>query len=323
MICLIGGIQQNRDPADHSLIVEMFARLPKDMVSGGNIAAGKLTRFIGFGGACESQEQVRFFGMEVDEVKFIPPGLLAWELDDTSLTVRQSDKGTPCPAWWEDINWLWYAGSQKPVGQPIGEFNAQGMPGWRPDGHTDRMSFRVFAHVPYDLGKDTFDDDVILVEYDPAWPAEYRRMAAWLKDRLGEDIALKIAHYGSTAIPGMVAKPVIDILVEIPSFVAGKERALSALDDPTWEFWCYADHMVFFKRERVMGVRTHHIHLAPAGHDMWKGLRFRDYLRQHPGDAARYADLKRELADKYRGQRETYTDSKGPFVESILEKLDP
>jgi GrpB-like predicted nucleotidyltransferase (UPF0157 family) len=55
---------------------------------------------------------------------------------------------------------------------------------------------------------------------------------------------------------------------------------------------------------------------------MWKGLRFRDYLRDHPTDAALYADLKRELAEKYKDERERYTDSKGPFVESILEKLD-
>jgi GrpB-like predicted nucleotidyltransferase (UPF0157 family) len=141
-----------------------------------------------------------------------------------------------------------------------------------------------------------------------------------LREQLDPDIALRLAHYGSTAIPGMPAKPIIDILVEIPSFSAGRQRALTVMNDPAWEFWLYSGHMVLFRREECMGRRTHHVHLAPAGHDLWKGLAFRDYLRAHPEDAARYAALKRELAQTYRDDRERYTRMKTQFIEEINQK---
>jgi GrpB-like predicted nucleotidyltransferase (UPF0157 family) len=321
MMRLIGGIQMNPAEDDHSLVAEMFDRLPGEVVQGGCLAPGKLTRFAGFESAGDFPDKLRFFGVEVDEVRYIPEGMVSWELDADSFTVRQSDEGRPCPAWWEDISWQWSVRPLSDRGRTIGEFAARGMPAWwARETAAIHRPFQLFAHVPYDLKKGAFDDQVLLVDYDPAWPEQYEGMAGWLREQLGPDIVLQLAHYGSTAIPGMPAKPIIDILVEIPSFSAGRQRALTVMNDPTWEFWLYSGHMVLFKREECMGLRTHHVHLAPAGHDLWKGLAFRDYLRTHAEDAARYAALKRELAHTYRDDRERYTEMKTQFIEEINQK---
>ena len=305
---------------DHSLIAEMFERLPAEVSQGGYLNQGDITRFVGFESGDDFPDKVRFFGIEVDEIVTIPPGLMCWELDAGSLTVRMSESGRPCPIWWEDISWQWAAQPLSGKGWTIGEFMARGLPEWSVAEAAEERPFYLFAHAPFDLNKDVFDDEVILVDYDPTWSKQYEQMAGWLREQLGPDIALSLAHYGSTAIPGMPAKPIIDILVQIPSFTAGKQRALTVMNDPTWEFWLYEGHMVLFKREACMGRRTHHVHLAPAGHDLWQGLAFRDYLRAHPEDAARYAALKRELAQNYADDRERYTQLKSQFVEEINQK---
>jgi GrpB-like predicted nucleotidyltransferase (UPF0157 family) len=176
----------------------------------------------------------------------------------------------------------------------------------------------MFSNSYVDLRRSEFRDDIYLVDYDSSWHAQFEQMADWLRSHLGTDIALRVEHYGSTAIPGMPAKPVIDILVEVPSFAEAKKRVLSCLNEEVWEYWWCAGHMVFFKRKELMGERTHHVHLAPRGHDFWDGLAFRDYLRSHPEDAARYAALKQQLAVRYRKDREAYTDSKSEFVREVL-----
>ena len=320
MLRLIGGIKMNPGSDDHSLVAEMFERLPGEMSQGGNLTDGNITRFVGFESAGDFPNKVRFFGIEVEKIVTVPDGLVCWELEAGSLTVRMSKGGRPCPAWWEDISWQWALQPLSDRGWTIGEFTARGMPEWYAVETADERPFQLFAHVPFDVKKGVFDDEVILVDYDPTWPEQYEQMAAWLEEKLGSDIALRLAHYGSTAIPDMPAKAIIDILVEIPSFTAGKQRALTVMNDPSWEFWLYGGHMVLFKREACMGRRTHHVHLAPAGHDLWKGLLFRDYLRSHPKDATRYATLKRELAQTYRGDRERYTQMKSQFVEEINQK---
>jgi GrpB-like predicted nucleotidyltransferase (UPF0157 family) len=159
------------------------------------------------------------------------------------------------------------------------------------------------------------DDGVFIAEYDPAWPARFRSLAEPMRAALGE-VALRIDHIGSTAVPGLAAKPVIDIQVSVASFepLDAFRRPLEALG-----YVFRADNSELTKRyfREPPGVGRTHIHVRLLGH--WNqqfALLFRDYLRAHPDTAARYAALKRDLAARYRRpeQRQLYTEAKDPFI---------
>lgn len=201
--------------------------------------------------------------------------------------------------WRGSTSWDWLSVSGN--GRCIGEFVAS-CPSCSTRPHesssceSQTMRFSVFANAYIDTSMERFSDEVVLLDYDSEWPAKYRQMADWLERRLGSDVALRIEHYGSTAVPGLSAKPIVDILVEVPSFRVAKERVLPLLNDESWEYSWYSDHMILIKRSELMGVRTHHVHFAPAQHAIWRGIAFRDYLRTHPEYALRYEDLKWRLA---------------------------
>ena len=96
---------------------------------------------------------------------------------------------------------------------------------------------------------------------------------------------------------GMTAKPVIDVLVAVSSLQAAKPRVLPALNQDTWKYWWYGAHLVFVKRATFLGLRTHQVHFMESGPELTARLALRDHLRAHPDDAARYAAIKRQLAD--------------------------
>lgn len=118
----------------------------------------------------------------------------------------------------------------------------------------------------------------------------------------------------------MIAKPIIDVLVEVPSFPEAKQVALPLLNNELWEYWWYGNHMTFVKRDGLMGLRTHHVHMMTEGRELRARLAFRDYLRSHAEEASRYAALKRRLADEHRENRENYTGAKAAFVDEIVAK---
>ncbi len=164
-------------------------------------------------------------------------------------------------------------------------------------------------------------DEVVLAAYDPSWPEVYAGEAQAIRQALG-DVLVGIEHVGSTAIPGLAAKPVIDIVVSVTSLAAGAARvpALEALG-----YDCRGENGIpgrlFFRKGLVEFRRTHHLHLVEAGHEQWTSmLLFRDYLRSHPGDARRYEELKRALATKFRDNRSAYTNGKAEFVQAVLHK---
>ena len=131
-----------------------------------------------------------------------------------------------------------------------------------------------------------------------------------------------IEHVGSTAIPGLAAKPVIDIVVSVTS-LADDEAKISALSALGYD--CRGENGIpgrlFFRKGLVEFKRTHHLHLVEVGHEQWVSmLAFRDYLRSHPGDAQRYESLKRALAEKFRDNRRAYTNGKAEFVHAVLAK---
>jgi len=166
-------------------------------------------------------------------------------------------------------------------------------------------------------------DDVQLVPYDAHWPEIFRIEAERLRQLLGTAMVLRIEHVGSTAVPGLTAKPIIDMLIEIPSFASAQGNILPKLLEERWEYHWRDDrppgHMMFIRRNAA-GVRTHHVHMAPAGHSMWERLAFRDYLRCRPEEARHYEQLKIRLASDHSADRQAYTEGKGEYVKRITAK---
>ncbi len=160
---------------------------------------------------------------------------------------------------------------------------------------------------------DSFANPVVVVPYDAEWPALFRQIAAPMRDALG-DVALRIDHIGSTSVPGLAAKPIIDVQISVASFEPLDAFRLSLQGlGYVWR----ADNPERTKRyfRESPGNRRTHIHVRK--HGSWGeqfALLFRDYLRAHPDAAARYAELKRSLAEQYRDDRHGYTEAKGPFI---------
>jgi GrpB-like predicted nucleotidyltransferase (UPF0157 family) len=161
-------------------------------------------------------------------------------------------------------------------------------------------------------------EPVRLVAYDPAWPAAFEAERAAIEEAIGALVTGGIHHVGSTAVPGLAAKPIIDILVGVESLEASRAgfEALARLE------YVYApylsEEMHWFCKPRP-GRRTHHLHMAPTGGRRYaEELAFRDLLRADPDTATAYAALKSELAERYVDDREAYTEAKSEFIRSAL-----
>ncbi len=307
VLTLIGGMKINSPPDDYTLISSLFERLPKKAGLAG------ATRLLGFEAQRPDGGRVQFLGMAC-RPDDRPQGFVSVVLGDSEWTVRSADGAIE---WVGPVSWNWRTLNKD--GECLGEFTAACPEAWSGDGGKDPLRFTLFARVPYHPAL-AFQDDVTLVDYNPAWPARYAELEHWLKEKLGPGLARRIEHYGSTAIPGLPAKPILDVLVEIPSFDTGRETLFSGLSGKTWEYWRYSDHMIFIKRKELMGERTAHVHVAPRGHRLWKGLVFRDYLRAHAEEARQYAELKRGLADRFKHDRERYTQEKTSFIMEVLKR---
>jgi GrpB-like predicted nucleotidyltransferase (UPF0157 family) len=164
-------------------------------------------------------------------------------------------------------------------------------------------------------------DKVVIVPYDPAWPALFSELGADLRQVLG-DVALRIDHIGSTSVPGLGAKPIIDVQISVASF-----EPLDAFRIPlaSLGFVHRADNPDLTKRyfREAPGARRTHIHVRRAG--SWSeqaALLFRDYLRTHPQDAKRYAECKYRLAETYQDDRHGYTEAKSDFIWGVIITAD-
>jgi GrpB-like predicted nucleotidyltransferase (UPF0157 family) len=160
-------------------------------------------------------------------------------------------------------------------------------------------------------------DPIVVVPYDPEWPKRFAEIGRRLRYALG-DVALRIDHIGSTAVPGLDAKPVVDIQISVASFEPLDAYRLP-LERAGYVFRAEnPDRTKRYFREPP-GERRTHIHVPRAG--SWSEqvtLLFRDYLRSHSDGAARYAELKRALAEKHRADRAEYTDAKAPFIWDVM-----
>ena len=164
------------------------------------------------------------------------------------------------------------------------------------------------------------EEPIYLVPYDPSWPRRFEEERVRLAGTLSLWLTGPIEHIGSTAVPGLTAKPVIDIMAgvrDLPSSLDARD-ALAALD---YMYFPYRPDVMHWFCKPSPSRRTHHLHLVPVESVLWaERLTFRDFLRSSPAAAAEYAVLKGSLAAQYPFDREAYTDAKGAFVDSILER---
>jgi GrpB-like predicted nucleotidyltransferase (UPF0157 family) len=162
------------------------------------------------------------------------------------------------------------------------------------------------------------DEPILIAPYDPAWAIRFEQERDALEIAIGPWIAGGIHHVGSTAVPGLDAKPIVDILVGVRDLEDSRQcfEPVARLD---YLYAPYlADEMHWFCKPDPRR-RTHHLHLVPTGSQRYRDeLAFRDRLRAEPGIAAEYAALKHHLADRFRNDRAAYTDAKAEFVRAAL-----
>ncbi len=160
-------------------------------------------------------------------------------------------------------------------------------------------------------------DPVILVPADPSWPAAFAAEADKLRAAAGE-LPIAVEHIGSTAVPRLLAKPVIDVLVGVPS-LADADALVPRFTALGYEYVPAYEKQI--PERRFLRTRTRHLHVVKQGGPFWyEHLAFRDWLRAHPEDARRYAVLKQQLATRYRPDRNAYTEGKAPFIAEILRR---
>jgi GrpB-like predicted nucleotidyltransferase (UPF0157 family) len=162
---------------------------------------------------------------------------------------------------------------------------------------------------------------IVIADYDPAWATMYEAERERICAELGKWV-LGIEHVGSTSVPGLAAKPVIDIMPGVSS-LADADRCTDGMRRLGYEYVPEFEHHLPGRRYFRKGhpERKWHVHLVEAGGEFWlRHLAFRDYLRAHPDSAADYAALKRKLAAQYPHDALAYTEAKSDFILGIEEK---
>ncbi|MFH1534392.1 MAG: GrpB family protein [Patescibacteria group bacterium] len=169
-------------------------------------------------------------------------------------------------------------------------------------------------------------EKIEIVPYNPEWPKMFEGEESFLRSKIPTKLIGRIEHFGSTAIPNLSAKPIIDMLVEIKSVRKAKKKIVPILQNEGYEYFWRPSigenppfYMWFIKRNK-RGERTHHIHMVEKGSELWKRLNFRDYLIKNPAPAEKYDILKKYLSKKYPNDRVKYTKAKSEFVEQINQK---
>ncbi len=159
-----------------------------------------------------------------------------------------------------------------------------------------------------------------MVPYDPRWPSLFALECSRVEAVLGS-WAETVEHIGSTAVPGLDAKPVIDLMAGVRD-IRSAGRCIRPLESIGYSYWAEnpdPDRMLFVKFvERTS--RTHNLHLMEVGGALWNDrLVFRDHLRSHPKAAGEYARFKYVLAGRFRDDREAYTGAKTNFICAMVE----
>ncbi len=173
------------------------------------------------------------------------------------------------------------------------------------------------------------EENVSIAPYDPKWPDLFRIEKEHLLSCLPTGLVGRIEHFGSTAVPGMSAKPIIDLLVEVTSLEETKVRIVPILEaqgyeyfwSPNWGGDVTPRRYVWFIKRDARGKRTHHIHMIePCFTRCWDRLLFRDYLICHPEVAAEYEALKLWLAAAHPHNRPAYTRGKMEYIARVTDQ---
>ncbi len=165
-------------------------------------------------------------------------------------------------------------------------------------------------------------DEIEITSYDPAWPTMFEGERRRLHSLLPASLLMRVEHIGSTAVPGLAAKPVIDLMVLVSSLETARAVAVAPLEAGGYAWW--ADNpdpeRLFFVRGLPPSAphRTHHLHLTESPIILRRHLAFRDALRANALEREHYAALKRALAGLHGNNREAYTRAKAAHIEAML-----
>ena len=183
----------------------------------------------------------------------------------------------------------------------------------------------------YDLTKEDWNSlfPVELVEHNPAWKGVFEMEKKRILEKVSKDVILRIEHFGSTAIPGIRAKPYIDIIIEIPTVLLFDEKVIKDFEQLGYSYFKVPEredipaYMSFGKGYNLDGVKEqiYHIHMCPKDNFMWRQVEFRDYLIAHPDRARAYEQLKVDLAAKHSNDRGKYVVSKTDFIKKTLDLI--
>jgi len=159
----------------------------------------------------------------------------------------------------------------------------------------------------------TVGKHIEVVDYRPEWPQVFERVAAELVSACHPWVT-EVHHVGSTSVPGLAAKPILDVMpvVDTPE---GGEQAVEAMTALGYQYRGeYGIPGRFYFVKNVESRRVVHVHMLPVGHSQMAMVTFRDYLRANPAVAVEYERLKLRLAVEYQDERDAYTDAKGEFI---------
>ncbi len=164
------------------------------------------------------------------------------------------------------------------------------------------------------------NDPILLVPVDASWAERFAELRDRIVAALGPAV-VRVEHVGSTAVPGIVAKPIVDVQVTVPD-VEDEAAYRPALESLGWPMRSREPAHRYFRTPSGVFPRIH-VHVSQAG-STWERehLLFRDYLRAHPSVAAAYAERKRDFAERYRDDRLAYTEAKTPFIRSTLARAE-
>src|SRR5215203_503586 len=162
---------------------------------------------------------------------------------------------------------------------------------------------------------------VVLVEYDPQWSANFQRERARIEAALGAPA--KVEHVGSTSVPGLAAKPIIDIMVGVQRLPTTFGEYVGPLQSVGYEYTPTPGISGrWFFQQGPWGMHTHHLHLVEHEGAVWEEYSvFRDHLRSNPEVAQQYVDLKRRLAAQPGIDRPTYSAAKTPFITGVVAEI--